>query len=490
MKHGAGLSVGDVDRKRWAGARRFRLVLSCVLVVCGVIFLAPRQPAFGGERVPVVFVPGFLGSKLADDRGELWGSLSAIIKRAGDLEYGAANGYGPVRATGLVKKIRLFGPLQAIGYQPIIDLFGKLGFKQNRDLFLFPFDWRKSNFDVARELAAFVDGIPALSNRRFNLVAHSMGGVLSSIYILRHGGASRVKYFVTLGTPHLGSVNILSNLVGRFTGSFVWLRHLMGDDTFRRVLLSFPSVYEQLPSYQKSCLLFVHSVTAPRKCEILEPSFWSKFGSGSGNIRLLPRGLKDYLDGARRLRQIACARMPQGVKLFRFAGSRIRTLGRIVLQPAAIPPFNGKYIVGSRKYVAGDGRVPEYSASCGDLAGTEIIFAGHLNMLTNDILRYRMTNILLDTVMNDPFLDKPGYRSLPPATEVERRDGRKVAAPFVAFDLGSHYYRRGHRLTAEIRLRSAEGDPLSGEVFSAAVLPSGASGPAREIAADEHEPGR
>ena len=42
-------------------------------------------------------------------------------------------------------------------------------------------------------------------NGKFDLVAFSMGGLVSRYYVQRLGGAKRVEHFVTLATPHQGT---------------------------------------------------------------------------------------------------------------------------------------------------------------------------------------------------------------------------------------------------------------------------------------------
>jgi triacylglycerol lipase len=57
--------------------------------------------------------------------------------------------------------------------------------------------------DLAQQLAAYVDA--QLAGRKFDLVAFSMGGLISRYYVQRLGGAKRVEHFVTMATPHNGT---------------------------------------------------------------------------------------------------------------------------------------------------------------------------------------------------------------------------------------------------------------------------------------------
>jgi triacylglycerol lipase len=58
---------------------------------------------------------------------------------------------------------------------------------------------------LASQLAQFVAAkLP--EGVRFDLVGFSMGGLTSRYYLQRLGGASRVRRFITLSTPHRGSL--------------------------------------------------------------------------------------------------------------------------------------------------------------------------------------------------------------------------------------------------------------------------------------------
>lgn len=66
--------------------------------------------------------------------------------------------------------------------------------------------------ELARQLAAFLDRRFA-PEQRISLVGFSMGGLTSRYYIQRMGGLGRVERFVTISTPHRGT--ILANLSTR-----------------------------------------------------------------------------------------------------------------------------------------------------------------------------------------------------------------------------------------------------------------------------------
>jgi triacylglycerol lipase len=69
---------------------------------------------------------------------------------------------------------------------------------------LTPADGNAPLEQLAAQLAAFVDR--ELPGRKFDLVGFSMGGLVSRYYVQRLGGIDRVGRFVTMATPHNGTV--------------------------------------------------------------------------------------------------------------------------------------------------------------------------------------------------------------------------------------------------------------------------------------------
>jgi hypothetical protein len=133
-------------------------------------------------------VPGILGSKLCEGRDVLWGSASSL-SNFNKLEI-RPNSAGPdISSCGLVDRISVLGPFWTIHeYDGLIKTLTKLGYKEGSSLFVFHYDWRLSNYDTAKTLQAFINRTPQLTNRKFDIVAHSMGGIATSIYLRQQNG--------------------------------------------------------------------------------------------------------------------------------------------------------------------------------------------------------------------------------------------------------------------------------------------------------------
>lgn len=89
--------------------------------------------------------------------------------------------------------------------EPLKKLFVDAGWPPTSVLVQEFEDAEGSNRDHARELAAGVDSLRALTGaERVDVVAHSMGGLATRFY-LQGGGAERVRRVAFLATPHRGT---------------------------------------------------------------------------------------------------------------------------------------------------------------------------------------------------------------------------------------------------------------------------------------------
>ncbi|MFG1495854.1 alpha/beta fold hydrolase [Saccharospirillum sp. HFRX-1] len=202
-------------------------------------------------HTPVVVVPGLLGSRLCRDSADgkqqvVWGTVASITKFP-TLAYDPAD--TSIRPCGLIREISYLGVYKQEVYAGFINRLAEEGYREGKDLFLFDYDWRLSVFDNARILADFIDqNIP--QEQTVDLVAHSMGGLISRAYILEEGGSQRVHRLITAGTPLRGSVEVFDLLENGWGTANVFMG---GVDGFRRTMLTFPSTFDLIPRYDGCC---------------------------------------------------------------------------------------------------------------------------------------------------------------------------------------------------------------------------------------------
>jgi pimeloyl-ACP methyl ester carboxylesterase len=217
----------------------------------------------------VVLIPGIGGSVLARNGKTLWApeagaALRAVLTLGKTIRHLKLSGDDPVVddlgdgivATSLVPDLHVIPGLdwKIDGYTKLRrQLFQRFDLEEGKNYLEFPYDWRRDNRVAARRLADTVR--PALAawrtqsgnpDARVILVAHSMGGIISRLFLEFNDGWEITRRLVTFGTPYSGSVNALDFLSNGF-------RKAWGLVDLTEMLRSFTSVYQLLPSYR--CLL-------------------------------------------------------------------------------------------------------------------------------------------------------------------------------------------------------------------------------------------
>jgi triacylglycerol lipase len=115
----------------------------------------------------------------------------------------------------------------ALAQEPIVFIHGYTGGNYNWDtmvnrftasgypaskLYRFAYNsYSVSNETAAAQLANFIANVRANNNNaQVSIIAHSNGGLVARWYKVKKGGASSVRRFITLGTPHKGSTGAYS----------------------------------------------------------------------------------------------------------------------------------------------------------------------------------------------------------------------------------------------------------------------------------------
>lgn len=113
--------------------------------------------------------------------------------------------------------------------------------------FVFPYDWRRSNSTHTDTLHQYLTNISTLhGGQPVDIVAHSMGGLVTRRYLLDHG-TSKVGRVVTVGSPLLGAVKPIYLMK---TGNFfdIGLVDWLNGGTMRSALAALQGVHELLPA--------------------------------------------------------------------------------------------------------------------------------------------------------------------------------------------------------------------------------------------------
>ena len=291
---------------------------------------------------PIVVVPGILGTKLCHGRNVVWGGISSLSN------FGRLDTDQPTAETlvpcGLLDKISVLGPFWKIdAYQGLIDTLKRMGYREGETLFVFTYDWRRSNLETAHALGAFINTIPA---PKVDVVAHSMGGLLLTIYLQQQGGTQRVNKTVFLGTPFMGSMNAFAGcpkagaaLKTRLPGEFA-----QSGGPLSRLLPS-TSYY---PGYSSCCGFGTRdNYTA---VDPFDPLSWRKLGWLPPEYDTGPRAplFDARLAGAKKVRDIMARPFPAEVGSVKIVGDAFGT-NLYLLTPSPIHPGRIRPWSGSRR---------------------------------------------------------------------------------------------------------------------------------------------
>lgn len=343
---------------------------------------------------PLLFIPGILGSRLSDASGTaVWGDRNSLVNFPRLELYPGSSG-SALHVDGLVNSINVLGPFWTIHqYDALIEKLHSLGYVDQDNFFVFPYDWRNSNYDTAKLLEKFVAATPKLKNGKFDIVAHSMGGLVTRIWMIDHGGAAKLNKVIYMGTPFQGSMNAFATLSdgwGRFANYMAG-----GLPSVRRVTLSFPSIYELFPTYDNCCRLGDATQFAP--LDILSLQTWTQrdwlpVEYAPGGPR--EKAFKDGLSQARKIGQLMRQQVAN-VEEIKFAGDVIDTKLWLYV-PVANQSWKGWNFRDSR----GDGTVPVWSAANNFLttAGTNPSFVEHATIFADKWLANKVARELVPDV--------------------------------------------------------------------------------------------
>jgi pimeloyl-ACP methyl ester carboxylesterase len=308
---------------------------------------------------PLIFIPGILGSRLCD-RAEkvVWGHRGSLRKFS---ELALPFEFSPDqlqhRPCGLVDQIQMVGPWRLHRYDHLINNLIGLGYEVGKSLFPFTYDWRLSNFHTANLLKHFVDRTLTDQSQQVDIIAHSMGGLVARIYVQELSRADRVRSLTMMGTPHRGAGQVFRIAEEGWS----WWQNAMagGLTAIREAMLSFPSIYQLLPSYQNACG-WRESPDAPVEDQFssFDERAWARFDWLPENFKSSEgRGfIRRNLAEAKRLAELMDADIPSTVRCANIVSGLIDTRWKSFFHPET-----GAFVGHMTR--AGDGTVIEWSAA-------------------------------------------------------------------------------------------------------------------------------
>lgn len=146
-------------------------------------------------------------------------------------------------------------------YNILINSLDQNGYQENINLFKFPYEWRNSNIITADLLRQKIQDVKNQTKvSKVDLVAHSMGGLVSRQYTEGENYQNDVDQLITLGTPHKGSPKSylkweagegFDKILDKFSREIFELeaKHNGYDDLKNYIQEKIVSVGELLPDY-------------------------------------------------------------------------------------------------------------------------------------------------------------------------------------------------------------------------------------------------
>ena len=363
----------------------------------------------------------------------VWGTLASLPKFPTiQISHDRAAAPDNIKACGLVREIVYLGAFKQEVYAPVLRHLESLGYKENRDLFVFAYDWRRSVFENAEALDRFIrEKVP---NQRVDILAHSIGGLVARIYTIQNGGSERVARLISAGTPFYGSVKVFET-VEKGWGA---LNAAMGGlAAFRRTILSFPSVFELMPRYDGCCDGGGAAVFVPSAGDR-----WHALGWDGVDTATMPN-LASTFTRIKALENIVATPLPAGIEDVVLLGVDQRTSQRVGFETS-----KNATVVRVQTTWAGDGTVLRDSAALAKAVLHPTSFADHERILHDpqiqDFLKVALTKSVADAVASVPVRPRGNIRTA---------DGKVAELVGIVIDPDEPIYRTGDVCKVHVHVR-------------------------------------
>lgn len=220
--------------------------------------MPPRYPL----RDLIVCIPGITGSVLRKDGKDVWNIsggavLNALLTLGKSLKEMKleddpidVDDIDGIKATSVIRDVQLIPGLWKIdGYTKMMKhIEATFDVTLGKNLFEFPYDWRRDNRVAARQLSVKANAwlnawrqSSGAEDAKLIIVGHSMGGLIARYYIECLEGWKQTRRLVTFGTPYAGSMYSLGTLVNGKKIKFFDLTDLARTLT---------ALYQLLPVYR------------------------------------------------------------------------------------------------------------------------------------------------------------------------------------------------------------------------------------------------
>jgi len=328
------------------------------------------------EKIPVLIVPGLLGTEMKKGEELLWSDLLRMFGDVGDsfmdsLSFNASlapsdSGVSIFDVVG----VKVFGPIKYDYIDGLINEFKSQGYAENENLFTFPYDWRygvsgkfedgTTNADLLAQ--KIQDILQQTGSEKVDVVAHSLGGLIVKKYVIEHPADNHIGKAVFVGVPNTGAPKAVKVLLQGDSFNIPWL----SQSEIKKISENMPASYDLLPS-QKYYDVKSSFVEVIDRTDVLNPKIFFLTYEQTKNFLTDDHNLNsDGLAGALNLHtqnfddfDLRTA----GVDVYSINGCKAGTIGQVI-EVRSKDIFGGNYTTYARpKETPGDGTVPLESAT-------------------------------------------------------------------------------------------------------------------------------
>ncbi|MEJ0021241.1 MAG: hypothetical protein WDN47_01525 [Candidatus Doudnabacteria bacterium] len=203
---------------------------------------------------PVLIIPGIMGSELYDGDSLIWMNPTELIADffsphnflTNHLSLDdEGNSINSINSGNIIERYD-FAFTHTIIFEGLIQNLENNGYTLDQNLFVFPYDWRL-DLDIDRdELNQKILDIKKQTGAdKIDIIAHSMGGLITEDYINQFG-TSTIDKLIFVGTPHLGAPKAANALLSGDLGTP--MSYFINPLEVKSIALNSPSMYELLPN--------------------------------------------------------------------------------------------------------------------------------------------------------------------------------------------------------------------------------------------------
>jgi N-acetylneuraminic acid mutarotase/pimeloyl-ACP methyl ester carboxylesterase len=221
---------------------------------------------------PVILVPGVIASYLnnATTGEEIWPNIGDILKLGDNMYWSTDDLYLDVlqidkfqnQINNSIKPTDIFRSISGNDFfSGLIQELENNGYQENKNLFVFPYDWRlnlnytagDSPYSWQKTLKQEIEEVKAATNsKKVDIIAHSMGGLLVKNYINKYGN-DNINKFIDIATPQLGAPSAFKIL--NYGDNLGFCKMILGynfcilnSQEVNKISQNMPSIYQLLPS--------------------------------------------------------------------------------------------------------------------------------------------------------------------------------------------------------------------------------------------------